>query len=266
VPGGLVAVVALAVGLGACSGADTAAGDRFTAGRDGVLTVATAVLPAPGLWEPDGDGGYRGFEAGLADALAEELDAGEVRVVEVPFTDLVAGRFQGADLAISALTPTDEREAGEDFTAPYLGAPQGVLARPGAEAGDAAALQELRWVVVEGSTLTPTVEDRVRPERDPVVVEDRAAALAAVRAGEADAVLLDLPVAQAEAAAEPDAFAVAGQLGGGEGLAVALPEGSDDLEAVDAAVRRLRADGTVEDLEARWFGPAGDVPLIRLAS
>ena len=69
-------------------------------------------------------------------------------MVPVPFGDLVGGDLAGADLALSELTPTDEREEVLDFSTPYLVAPPGVLARPGTEAADLAALRKLRWVVV----------------------------------------------------------------------------------------------------------------------
>ena len=80
--------------------------------------------------------------------------------------------------------------------------------------------------------------------------------------------LLDLPVAMAQAAALPDRFEVLAQLSGQEGLAAALPNGSDNLEAVDSAIRAFLADGTIDDLSERWLGArlgsgAANIPLIR---
>ncbi len=257
-------VGALVIALVGCTSPDRASGDRFVPRVAGTLTVATSGLPAPGLWERRG-GSYRGFEADLAAALVERLDLDRYEVVEVPFADLVAGRLGEVDVAIAALTPTAARDEVEDFTTAYLEAPPAVLAGAGVAASDARGLRELRWVVVEGSTLSGVVGDRIRPEEDPLVVADRAAGIAAVRDGLANAVLLDLPVAIAVAREAPDTFTVVGRLPGDEDLAVALPDGSPNRDAVDAAIRRLVADGTIDDLAERWLGDTDDVPYIRLA-
>jgi polar amino acid transport system substrate-binding protein len=245
----------------ACSSDRNAAGEKFVPATPGVLTVATAFLHAPGFWQ--GRPPTSGFEAGLAAALADHLGLDRVRVVQVPFASIVRGDLGGADLALSQMTPTKEREHFVGFTTPYLTAPPGVLALRGVEARDVNTLQDLDWVVSRVSTLTPIVMDRIRPHRDPLVVEDRSAALRALRAGRAQALLLDLPVALGLARDEPGRFHVLGQLSGGEGLAAVLPKGSPNQEILDSAIRFLTADGTIGRLTSRWLGRSQqDVPLI----
>lgn len=264
----VAAGIALAVpaGCGRSSLANSAG--RFEPAHAGALTVATAFLPAAGFWEGEAPDPSGGFERDLAHALADRFDVGSVVVVPVAFGDLVGGDLGGADLALSELTPTDERDEVLDFSTPYLVAPPGVLARPGIEAVDVADLQPLRWVAVAASTLTDVVDDRVRPDDDPLVVDTRTEALQALDDGRADVMLLDLPVALAQAKAAPDRYRVLAQLSGPEGLAAALPDGSDNLQAVDSAIRAFLADGTIERLSKRWLGAdlgsaADDVPLIR---
>jgi ABC-type amino acid transport substrate-binding protein len=97
-----------------------------------------------------------------------------------------------------------------------------------------------------------------------VVVEDRSSALEVLRAGRADALLLDLPVALGLAKRDPGTFHVLGQLSGTEGLAVVHPNGSSNVEIVDSAIRALHANGTIGRLTSRWLGTSlGKVPLIR---
>jgi polar amino acid transport system substrate-binding protein len=256
-----VALLSAVLVVSACA-SDPNAGTTFRPAKPGVLTVATAFLPAPGFWEgkPATSGG---FEAGLAKALAGRLGLHTVRVVQVPFADITAGKLGGADIGLSQLTATKEREHHLDFTTPYLTSPPGVLARTGVEADDAAALRDLDWVVSTASSLTPIVGDTIRPAQPPMQTLDRTEALAVLRAGKADALLLDLPVALGLARAEPGRFHVVGQLGGGEGLAVALPDGSSNTEVVDSAIRHLQADGTIDSLASKWLGDETDVPLIR---
>jgi polar amino acid transport system substrate-binding protein len=258
----LVAALGAAALVASGCGDEGAAGTSFHPAKPGVLKVATAFLPAPGFWE--GTPPTKGFEAALAADLAHRLGLDRVEVVQVPFADIVRGHLEGADLALSQTTPTEERERKVDFTTPYLVSPPGVLARLGADARDVNGLQKLRWVISSASTLTPIVEHRVRPNRKPIVTVDRTQALDVLRAGRADALLLDLPVALGLARDEPAIFHVIGQLSGEEGLAAILPNGSHNREIVDSTIRHFQADGTIDKLVDRWLGTSvEDVPLIR---
>jgi polar amino acid transport system substrate-binding protein len=244
-----------------CAAQRGAAGAKFVPKHPGVLTVATAFLPAPGFWF--GPGAKSGFESGLALALAHKLGLERVKVVQVPFASLVVGRLDGADLGLSQVTPTSGREKTADFSTPYLTAPPGVLALRGVEAIDLQGLRKLHWVISRVSTLTPIVKDTIQPSSSLVVTEDRSKAIEVLRSGRAQALLLDLPVALGLARADPGQFHVLGQLSGGESLAAVLPKGSPNLDIVDSSIRALTANGTISDLSSKWLGSQADVPLIR---
>jgi polar amino acid transport system substrate-binding protein len=254
-------LVAAGLVVSGCAVQRGAAGAKFVPKKPGVLTVATAFVPAPGFWF--GPGAKSGFESGLALALAHKLGLERVKVVQVPFASVVVGRLDGADLGLSQVTPTSEREKTADFSTAYLTAPPGVLARSGVEAIDLQGLRKLHWVISRVSTLTPIVKDTVRPTSLPVVVEDRAGAIEVLRSARAEALLLDLPVALGLAGAEPGRYQVLGQLSGGEALAAVLPKGSPNLDIVDSSIRALTANGTISRLASKWLGSQADVPLIR---
>jgi ABC-type amino acid transport substrate-binding protein len=246
----------------AACGSDRNAGQAFVPATPGTLTVATAFLPAPGFWE--GTPPVSGFEAALAKELAERLKLKGVAVKQVPFTALAAGDLGGADIALSQLTPTEKREQSLDFTTAYITAPPGIVARVAIKASDVEDLRSLRWVVSRSSTLTSIVKREVRPIRAPIEVQDRTDALKILRAGRADALLLDLPVALGLARDDPAHLRVLAQLPGEGALAAALPDGSANHEIVDSAIHRLQADGTIDRLVEKWLGEAEqDVPLIR---
>jgi ABC-type amino acid transport substrate-binding protein len=80
--------------------------------------------------------------------------------------------------------------------------------------------------------------------------------LAALRGGEIDAAMLDLPLAVVDADRSRGALKVAAQLPKPESIAAALPKGSGNREAVDSAIRAFTADGTVDRLLKRWIGSA----------
>jgi polar amino acid transport system substrate-binding protein len=257
----LAGIAAVGLLLSGCGFGNAAAGAPFVPKKPGVLTVATSFLPAPGFWY--GPDAKDGFEAGLARALAGKLGLKSVRVVQVPFARLTTGHLDGADIGLSQVTPTAERAKTADFSTAYLTAPPGALARRGVQAIDMNGLRGLRWVVGRVSTLTPIVTNVVRPTRPAIVVEDRASEIQVLRAGQADAMMLDLPVALGLARSYPRQFHVLGQLSGGESLAAVLPKGSPNLDIVDSSIRALTANGTISSLESKWLGSQANVPLIR---
>jgi polar amino acid transport system substrate-binding protein len=262
----LVSVV-LACTLVACGGGDAAG--TFTPRTPGTLTVATAQIPDPGFWSGTPGHPVGGFEYGLAHALAQRFGLGRVKVVVVPFTDLVAGNLGGADLAISDITVTSERAEHVSFSSSYLHAPPAILVRPGLQVPDVHAAESLSWAVQQGTTLQSALEQTIRPSGAPLVVRHQREALQALRSGRVAAVMLDLPVALAYARESPHAYAVAAQLPSEDVLAAALPKGSENVEAVDSAMRALNADGTIESLAHTWLhtevseGEVEHVPALR---
>ncbi len=252
----LLAVAALlAAALAGCAqdSASRSAG-TFTPVTPETLTVAVDQVPRPGFWLGTAQAPTGGFEHGLAVALADRLGLERVRVTIVPFARIVAGDLGGADVAISDVSATDERAEVVDFSIPYLPAVPGILTAAGREVRDVHGARALRWAVERGTTLETALDRRIRPEGDVLRRPTQDAAIATLTRGAAEAVLLDLPVALAYAAASDDALAVAAQLPGDEHLAVVLPQGSGNLTAVDSALRALRADGTTRDLARRWLG------------
>lgn len=250
------------------SGGGGAAGS-FTPRTPDTLTVATAQIPDPGFWEGTAKHPTGGFEYGLAKALAVRFGLAKVKVIDVPFAQLVSGHLDGADLALSDITITDQRSEHVDFSTSYLKAPPAVLVRPGTEVPDVSAARALRWAVQVGTTLKEALEASIEPSTDTEVLEHQREVLLALRVGRVDAVMLDLPVALSYARASPRTYAVAAQLPSEDVLGAALPKGSENLEAVDSAIRALTADGTIEDLGRKWLhtelqeGGAEDVPVLR---
>ena len=241
----------------------------FTPHTAGTLTVATAQIPDPGFWEGTAQKPTGGFEYGLARALSARFGLSRVKVIIVPFSKLTSGHLGGADLALSDITVTAERAKQLAFSTSYLAAPPSILVRPGTEVADVHAAQLLRWAVERGTTLQSALEETIRPSSTPLILEHQRQALQALRSRRVAAVMLDLPVALAYARESPRSYAVAAQLASEDVLAAALPKGSENVEAVDSAIRAFVADGTIEGLGRRWLhtqlqeGQAEEVPTLR---
>jgi polar amino acid transport system substrate-binding protein len=140
------------------------------------LTVAT-YLPAPGYWNgPDAEHLDGGFEWAIAEELATRFDL-ELRVVERPFDEIVAGELDDVDLALAQITVTAERDDVVDFSVPYDREDGGVLIATGEDAiTDLRTARERSWVVVAGSVYEEFVDDVVRPDDPPLIVDDNVAA------------------------------------------------------------------------------------------
>jgi polar amino acid transport system substrate-binding protein len=231
----------------------------------GTLTVATT-LPAPGFWEGDDVtivGG--GYEWGLARSLADEFDL-NLKIIDVPFADIVAGDLGGADMALAQIEITDERLEVLDFSLPYYASDFGVLTLAGETVRDLAAARQLRWSVVDGARQQSFVDITIRPDEPVLVVADDVAAADAIRSGAVDAALIDLSSALIQAH-DDEGLGVAAKFVTGGQYSVALPKGSVNLEKVDAALRGFQRDGTLNNLVETWLLPLfstspDDVPEI----
>ncbi len=252
-----------------CANAGNGAAGSFTPRTPNTLTVATSQVPEPGFWTGTFAHPTGGFEYELARQLASRFGLGSVKIVKVPFQELVRGHLDGADVALSDITITEEREKYLDFSTGYLDAPPSILVRPGTEVADVHAARALHWAVQRGTTLEQALESSIEPTTKTLYVEHQREALAALRGGRANAVMLDLPVALSYQSQSPHSYEVAAQLPSEAQLGVALPSGSANTEAVDSAIRALSSEGEITALADRWLhadieeGGAEGIPVLR---
>ena len=257
------------VTLASCGSSEDIAGQRFAPETPGRLTVATS-LPAPGFWDGTDVGDLSGgFEYGIARQLAERFDL-ELDVIDVPFERLVTGELGGADLALAQITITDEREDQVAFSVPYYTDEAGAVLAAGEELTDLETAKEQRWAVQRGTVEAEFLADVVRPDDEPTLFDDAVACIDAVAAGRADAALVDLSTALILTEGRSD-VTTGGRFTVDGDLAVALPNESANVEVVDAALRALESDGTLDDLEHEFLAPVfetdpSSVPVVRTPS
>jgi polar amino acid transport system substrate-binding protein len=261
-------LVGLVVASSACGSTRDAVRVDLETVREGVLTVA-ADVPAPGFWEGEDaattDGG---FEWGLATALADRHDL-RLEVVQVPFERIVSGEFGGADLALSQIGRTAERDEVLDFSIGYYTSDFGILVATDAdEVTDLATGRDLVWAVADRTLAAEFLVDRVRPDTTARFVADEEAAWELVASGDVDAALVDLTSALVTDARRDD-LRVTSRFLSDQQYAIALPTDSPNGALVDAALRAFTRDGTLDELEADWllprFATAPDrVPVVRV--
>jgi polar amino acid transport system substrate-binding protein len=252
--------------MAACSDSRDIAGQELSPATPGQLTVATS-LPAPGFWNGASfDQLTGGFEDGIARALADRFDL-RLKVIDVPFERIVAGDLAGADLALAQTTVTAAREGVLEFSTPYYLDDAGAVVDAGEELTDLKTAKERSWAVQRDTVEAELLTDVIRPDTDPVLVDDPVAAVDAVAAGRVDAALVDLSTALVLTKGRTD-VTTGGRFETDGEMAIALPRDSANVEVVDAALRALGADRTLRDLRERYLDPAfakdpSTVPVIR---
>jgi len=224
---------------------------------EGVLRVGMdASFPPFETIDPETDAIY-GFDVDLAHALAEELGV-RVEFLNIGFDSLydqlLAGRF---DAIISAL-PVDYTWT-EDvrYSEPYFQAGlvlvttrtlASTIQRPEDLVGRRAAVE---WGS-EGDAFIRRLE-REHGQVDVLAMESPAEALEAVRAGEADACLVDA-VSAYQAIGKDDALTIVGAPLTEASYAIAVRRNSPVLaRQINTALTRLREAGFLDELIRKWM-------------
>ncbi len=171
------------------------------------------------------------------------------------FEAAAAGEF---DVAADGITITEERARVIQFSEPYMEYGQSLLVAADEDrfedAASFAADEGLRVAVQQGTTNEIAAIDLVGPNRVDSY-EDFGVAVQALLSGDADAVVIDNVAGIGFINNNPGQLRFAGEPFTSEFLGFIYQPGSDLVEPVDAALRSMRADGTLAILYSRWFEP-----------
>lgn len=266
-----VAAAALALTLTGCASGGSASPSGSPASADGIpadafitpgkLTIATGETAYEPYVIDDKPESGEGFEAAVAYAVAEELGFSKEDVVWVrtSFEAAIAPGPKSFDFNIQQYTITKEREQAVDFSSPYYEASQAVVAVKGGKADgvkDIAGLKGLVLGAMTGSTSATTVEKAIQPDVEPQLYGSNEDAVAALKAGQIDAIVLDTPTAYVAANFYIDNSFFVGELpaaGVPDQWGLLLANDSPLTPAVTAAVDTLRENGTLDALEKKWL-------------
>ena len=238
---------------------------------DGTLTIATG-NPAYYPWVmDDAPESGNGFEAAVAYALAEKMGfaAGNVEWVRTSFDQAIQPGAKDFDINLQQFSITEDRDKVVDFSASYYTAPMAVLVRSADKLEPTMAqLKDLVWGAAASTTGLPMITDTIAPTTSTLIYDDNANIVEAMKAGQIDAALFDLPTALYLSAVVLDGGQVLGQFPADEAtdldhFGMMMAEGSPLKECVDAALSMMKADGTLGGIEATWLQETTGVPLIK---
>jgi len=252
----LVLVATLAV---ATASVATAQDVPDLAGREVVVATENAYPPLQFI-EP-GTGEAVGWEYDFMAAVAGLLNI-EVRYANVSWDAMIQAVAAGQyDLGMTGITIREDRAEVVDFSAPYMRSEMLMLVRGDegrfTDAASFAANAELLVGAQPGTTpFYVAVYDVLGgDEADPRLrfFETFGASVQALRVGDVDLVLTDGTAGQGYVDASNGALKLIGEPLGTEDFGFIFPKGSDLVGPIDAAIAALRADGTIEALNQKWF-------------
>jgi arginine/lysine/histidine transporter system substrate-binding protein len=227
---------------------------QFLRGRIPPLKMGTSAgFPPFETYESGAGSAIVGFDVELAKAIAQHAKR-PLEIVDMPFEDLIPALEAGeVDMALVAMTITEERAARVDFSEPYYRARQVVLMREGDEEPTSQdALRGWRIGVQRGTTghaLALGLTDAELVE----AVENAKQAVVDLLNSQVDVVLVDEQPAAAFRKTFPDVRIV--DLGfRDEFYGVAVRKGNRALlDAINETLAAVKADGRYDWFIDRWM-------------
>ncbi|HYZ11784.1 MAG TPA: transporter substrate-binding domain-containing protein [Actinomycetota bacterium] len=226
--------------------------------------------PEGSPWEFNDPSTGKGYESAVAYAVAERLGftADEVQWVEVPFNQSFRPGPKDFDFFINQVSYTPQRDQAVDFSESYYDVSQGLVAVAGTPIADATTVEDLKPFKLGapvGTTSFTVIEEQVQPEQDPAVFDTLNDAVQALKNGQVDGVVADVPTAFIIIAVQVDDGVIVGQFpaaGEQEFFGMVFEEGNVLRDCVNAALDGLGSDGALRALEQRWIADKGQAPVL----
>jgi polar amino acid transport system substrate-binding protein len=235
----------------------------------GTLTIGTDKPAYPPYFEDDDPTNGKGFESAVGYAIAAKLGfaKGEVTWKTVPFNSSYAPGKKTFDLDLNQVSISAARKKAVDFSSPYFEAPQAVVIPKGSKLKTAtlAALKDAKLGVQIGTTSLQAVQSSIGPSTQPKVFDTSNDVVTALKQGQVDAVVVDLPTAFYLTGAQVEGSSILGRFDapGGDQWGAVLAKGSSLTSCVSWAIDDLRKTGELQRINARWLGAGADAPVLR---
>lgn len=235
--------------------------------EDGVLTVGTDSPAYSPYFEDDDPTNGKGFESAVAYAIGDRLgfDRSSLEWTTVPFNASYAPGPKKFDFDVNQISITPAREKVVDFSMPYYTASQGVLVGKGSDLEDVSSLEDLQDATMGvqiGTTSLEAVNDEIDPSTEPKVYDNSNDVVSALKSGQVDAIVVDLPQAIYLRDVEVSGSSVVGQFDapGGDEWGALLAKDSDLTECVNFALESMTEDGTLDEITRQWMSDAASAP------
>ena len=227
-------------------------------GREIVVVTENAYPPLQFI---DATGAAIGWEYDAMAEIATRLNA-TVTYQNVSWDAMIPAVSEGQfDIGMTGITIRDDRKEMVDFSDSYMTSQMVMLVRGDearfTDAASFSALPDLLIAAQPGTTpfYVSVYEVLDGDEANPRIklFETFGATVQALQAGDVDLVLTDGTAGNGYVAASEGALKIVGAPLGTEDFGFIFPKGSDLVGPMNAAIASMRADGTLDALNTRWF-------------
>jgi polar amino acid transport system substrate-binding protein len=260
----LAITATLGLALTACGSSDDGGNTSGSSGPNlnlissGTLTVCSDV-PYPPFedFDKSSDSGFKGFDVDVISKVAEGLDL-KLKIRDSSFDALQSGQALNArqcDLVASAMTITDDRKKALDFSDGYYDSQQSLLVPTGSTIKAIGDLDGKKVGVQQGTTGKTYTEENAKGARIVTFPSD-AEMYAALKAGQVDALLQDLPVNldHQKDPKQAGKYTVVETYKTDEQYGFAMKKGNTALvDAVDKQLDAMHGDGSYDTIFNKYF-------------
>lgn len=228
------------------------------AGREVVIVTENAYPPLQFL---DASGAAVGWEYDAMAEIAKRLNI-TVKYENISWDAMIPAVSEAQyDMGMTGITIRDDRKEKVDFSDSYMTSEMVMLVRGDesrfADKASFAANPELLMAAQPGTTpfYVGVYEVLDGNEANPRIklFETFGATVEALKAGDVDLVLTDGTAGAGYVEASAGGLKIVGEKLGTEDFGFIFPKGSDLVAPMNAAIASLKADGTLDALNKKWF-------------
>jgi polar amino acid transport system substrate-binding protein len=219
----------------------------------------------------------KGFEDAVAYEVGERLgfSKDQVQWTVAPFGQTYKPGPKDYDFAIEQISYSPKRAEAVDFSESYYDVNQALVSVKGNPITNAKSIAELRDYTIAtqiGTTSYDFIVNTIQPTKEPGAYNSLADSIAALNAGQVDAIVVDLPTALYLAdpfVQEVKNGVVVGQFetaAAGEYFGMTFTKGNPLVGCVNQALEEMKSDGTLKDIQTTWLSQktnVGEVPVLK---
>jgi polar amino acid transport system substrate-binding protein len=213
----------------------------------------------------------KGYESAVAYAVAKQLgfSKAQVKWTVTPFNNSYRPGKKSFDFYITQVSYNPQRAKAVDFSKAYYYVNQSIVGRKGkpiASVRSINGLKKYKLGAQVGTTSYSTIVNLIKPTSSPKVYDTNDAAVQALKNGQIDGLVVDLPTAFYVTAVQVPDGKVIGQFaakGTKEHFGLVLQKGSKLTPCVNKALDRLWANGTIKTLQRIWLAKATGAPVLK---
>lgn len=223
------------------------------------------------FWKINDPSNGKGFESAVAYAVAKQLgfSHSEVHWTYVPFNRSFAPGKKSFDFDINQISYTPARAKVVTFSKSYYDVNQAIVVLKGtpiASVHTIAGLRSFKLGAQVGTTSYSFITQTIKPTTQPAVYQQNAAAVQALKNKQIAGLVVDLPTSFYVTAVQVPNSEVLGQFtsGGGAGyFGMVFAKGNPLAACVDQALAKLRANGTLQQIQQKWLAKATGAPVLK---